>query len=61
MKIKSLKFACNSVFVSQFVTERVKMKFDFEKYFESSTIHGFKYLSKKFHWIERFVRLKPIS
>jgi hypothetical protein len=24
-----------------------------EKYFESSTIHGFKYLSKKFHWIER--------
>ncbi|KAG5667483.1 hypothetical protein PVAND_015463 [Polypedilum vanderplanki] len=29
------------------------MKFVIEKYFESSTIHGFKYLSKKFHWIER--------
>ncbi|KAG5667482.1 hypothetical protein PVAND_015462 [Polypedilum vanderplanki] len=29
------------------------MKVEIEKYFESSTIHGFKYLSKKFHWIER--------
>ncbi|KAG5673243.1 hypothetical protein PVAND_003306 [Polypedilum vanderplanki] len=24
-----------------------------EKFFENSTIHGFKYLSKKFHWVER--------
>ncbi|KAG5673242.1 hypothetical protein PVAND_003305 [Polypedilum vanderplanki] len=37
------------------------MKFELEKYFESSTIHGFKYLSKKFHWIERFERLQFVD
>jgi hypothetical protein len=31
------------------------MKFYLEKYFEISTIHGFFYISKKFHIVERQV------
>ncbi|KAG5668125.1 hypothetical protein PVAND_016078 [Polypedilum vanderplanki] len=30
------------------------MRFEIENFFDLSTIHGLKYLSKKFHWIERF-------